>query len=89
MEFQDYAAKETSALVARLRASQTGATLQQLQVLRDAIDAAARAIESAPEPDQEIDELIAGLTAAAYEEARRAGDETRRISQEARRRLFG
>jgi predicted nucleic acid-binding Zn-ribbon protein len=85
MEFQDYAAKETSALFGRLRASQTGATLQQLQAIREAIDAAARAIEAAPEPDQEIDELIAGLTAAAYEEARRAGDETRRISQEARR----
>jgi predicted nucleic acid-binding Zn-ribbon protein len=85
MEFQDYAAKETSALFSRLRASQTGATLQQLQAIREAIDAAAQAIEAAPEPDQEIDELIAGLTAAAYEEARRAGDETRRISQEARR----
>jgi hypothetical protein len=85
MEFQDYAAKETSALFNRLRASQTGATLQQLEAIREAIDAAARAIEAAPEPDQEIDELIAGLTAAAYEEARRAGDETRRIGQEARR----
>ena len=85
MEFQDYAAKETSALFGRLRASQTGATLQQLQTIREAIDAAALAIETAPEPDQEIDELISGLTAAAYEEARRAGDETRRISQEARR----
>jgi chromosome segregation ATPase len=85
MEFQDYAAKETSALFGRLRASQTGATLQQLQAIREAIDAAAQAIETAPEPDREIDELIAGLTAAAYEEARRAGDETRRISQEARR----
>ena len=85
MEFQDYAAKETSALFGRLRASQTGASLQQLQAIREAIDAAARAIETAPEPDQEIDELIAGLTAAAYEEARRAGDESRRISQEARR----
>ena len=85
MEFQDYAAKETSALFGRVRASQTGASLQQLQAIREAIDAAARAIETAPEPDQEIDELIAGLTAAAYEEARRAGDESRRISQEARR----
>ena len=85
MEFQDYAAKETSALFGRLRASHTGATLQQLQAIREAIDAAARAVETAPEPDQEIDELIAGLTAAAYEEARRAGDESRRISQEARR----
>ena len=85
MEFQDYAAKETSALFGRLRASQTGASLQQLQAIREAIDAAARAIETAPEPDQELDDLIAGLTAAAYEEARRAGDESRRISQEARR----
>jgi chromosome segregation ATPase len=84
MEFQDYAAKETSALFGRLRASQTGASLQQLQAIREAIDAAARAIETAPEPDQELDDLIAGLTAAAYEEARRAGDESRRISQEAR-----
>jgi hypothetical protein len=85
MEFQDYAAKETFALFGRVRASDTGATLQQLQAIREAIDAAARAIETAPEPDQEIDELISGLTAAAYEEARRAGDESRRISQEARR----
>jgi predicted nucleic acid-binding Zn-ribbon protein len=85
MEFQDYAARETSALFGRLRASQAGASLQQLQAIRDAIDAAARAIETAPEPDQELDELITGLTAAAHEEARRAGDESRRISQEARR----
>jgi chromosome segregation ATPase len=85
MEFQDYAAKETSALFGRLRASHAGATLQQLQAIRDAIDAAVQAVETEPEPDQEIDELIAGLTAAAHEEARRAGDESRRISQEARR----
>ena len=56
MEFQDYAAKETSALFGRLRASQTGASLQQLQAIREAIDAAARAIETAPEPDQELDD---------------------------------
>ena len=85
MEFQDFAAKETSALVGRLRADHAGATLQQLHAIREAIDAAARAIEATPEPDQDIDELITRLTAAAHEEARRAGDESRRISQEARR----
>src|SRR5688572_6593271 len=42
MEFQDYAAKETFALFSRLRAGQTGATLQQLQAIREAIDAAAQ-----------------------------------------------
>jgi hypothetical protein len=85
MEFQDYAATETSALCARLLAGQAGATLQQLQALRDAIDATARALEAAPQPEEQVDELVARLTAAAYEEARRAGDESRRISQEARR----
>ena len=85
MEFQDYAATETSALVGRLLGGQAGATLQQLQVIKEAIEAARQALEAAPQPEQEIDELVARLTAAASEEVRRAGDESRRISQEARR----
>ena len=85
MEFQDYAATEASALFGRLLANHAGATLQQLQALRDAVDAAARAIQATPQPERDIDELVARLTAAAHEEVRRAGDESRRISEEARR----
>lgn len=85
MEFQDYAATETSALVGRLLGGQAGVTLQQLKAIKEAIEAAAQALEVAPQPEQEIDELVARLTAAASEEVRRAGDESRRISQEARR----
>ena len=85
MEFQDYAATEASALFGRLLASRAGASLQQLQAIRDAVDAAARAIDAAPQPEQDIDELVARLTAAARDEVRRAGDESRRISEEARR----
>jgi len=85
MEFQDYAATEASALFGRLLANHAGASLQQLQAIRDAVDAAARALQAAPQPDQDIDELVARLTAAAHEEVRRAGDESRRISEEARR----
>jgi chromosome segregation ATPase len=85
MEFQDYAATEASALFGRLLANHAGASLQQLQAIRDAVDAAARALQAAPQPDQDIDGLVGRLTAAAHEEVRRAGDESRRISEEARR----
>jgi predicted nucleic acid-binding Zn-ribbon protein len=85
MDFQDYAASEASALFGRLLANHAGTSLQQLEAVRNAIDAAVRTIEAAPQPEQDIDELVARLTAAAHDDVRRAGDESRRISEEARR----
>ena len=85
MEFQDYAATEASSVIGRLLANRSGMCAQQLQALREAVDAAARALEAAPSPEAEIDELVTRLTEAAYAEARRAGDESRRISEEARK----
>ena len=85
MEFQDYAATEASSLIDRLLAKRSGLCIQQLQALREAIDAAARTVEAAPLPDEDIEELVARLTEAAHAESRRAGDETRRISEQARK----
>ena len=69
MEFRDYAAKETSAVLARLLASRNEATLQQIRALREAFDAAAAAAESAadavPEVDADLQELVRRLNNAA------------------------
>jgi hypothetical protein len=84
MPFHDFAATETSTLVARLLAHQSGAGLQQLQAVREALDAAARALESAPRSEQDIQDLVQRLTSAAEAEARQAAEESRRVSDEAR-----
>jgi hypothetical protein len=84
MEFRDYAAKETSGLFGRLTASQTEASLQHLRGLRDALDAAAKGIEAEaanPQADQEIQELIRRLNAAAGTAARAASQKVQKEAQ--------
>jgi hypothetical protein len=58
MEFRDYAATEASALIERLLARQSEASLQQILAVRDALDAAARALETPPQLDNEVQEFV-------------------------------
>ncbi|HSC26044.1 MAG TPA: hypothetical protein VLD67_02145, partial [Vicinamibacterales bacterium] len=61
MEFRDYAARETSALIERLLATWSEGALQQLRGLREAIDAATLAVvvpgDPATHAEGEIQEL--------------------------------
>jgi chromosome segregation ATPase len=75
MEFHDYAAQETSALLARLLANRSEASTQQLRTVRDALEAATHVLEAPPPVDHDIHELVARLTHAAAEQVRRVGDE--------------
>jgi len=85
MEFRDYASKEAAALFSRLLAGQTEASLQCLRSLRDALDAAARGIEAeAPatsQAEQEIQELVKRLNAAAGNAARIASQRVQKEAQ--------
>ena len=84
MEFRDYAAKETSGLLGRLLASQTEASIQHLQILREAIDSVSRGIEaeaSKQQAEQEIQELIRRLNTAAGTAARAASQKVQREMQ--------
>jgi len=69
MEFRDYAAKEASALIARLLASRSEASLEQIRALREAVDAAARAAETeaeaTPQLEADLQELVRRLNNAA------------------------
>ena len=87
MSFHDYAATEASTLIARLLASQSDGCLDQLRAVRAALDAAAHALESAPRPDADVQQLVARLTAAFESESQRAAEEIRRVTEEGQRRL--
>lgn len=75
MEFHDYAAHETSTLLARLLASRSEASTHQLRTVREALDAAARALEAPSQVDHDIQELVGKLSHAVAEQMRRIGDE--------------
>lgn len=77
MEFHHFASNETTALIARLLANQSGGCLQQLHAIREAIDAASRALEAPTPVEHDIHELIGRLTAAAEAETRRVAEEAR------------
>ena len=87
MSFHDYAATEASTLIARLLASQSDGCLDQLRAVRAALDAAAHALEAAPRPDADVQQLVARLTAAFESESQRAAEEIRRVTEEGQRRL--
>jgi hypothetical protein len=84
MEFRDYAAREASALMARLLASRSEASIQQIRTLRDAFDAAARAAEAeaelTPQVDADLQELVRRLNNAATAAVRATAQ---RIQEEA------
>jgi hypothetical protein len=84
MEFRDYAAKETSGLFARLLASQTDVSLQQLHTLRETLDGLVKAVEAdtnKSQTEQEIQELIRRLNTAASTAARAASQKAQREAQ--------
>jgi len=67
MEFHDYAAQETSGLVARLT-GRAGASAQHLHAMREALDAALRAVDATPEIEGDV-AAVAGRLNQAVEEA--------------------
>jgi chromosome segregation ATPase len=75
MDFHDYAAQETSGLLARLVANRSDASTEQLRIVRDALEAATHALAAPPPVDDEIRDLVARLAHAAAEQVRRVGDE--------------
>jgi chromosome segregation ATPase len=75
MEFHDYAAQETSALLSQLLASRTEASAQHLRAVRDALEAATGALAAPLHVEQNIQDLVGRLTHAAAEQVRRVGDE--------------
>jgi chromosome segregation ATPase len=95
MEFRDYAAKETSALLTRLLASQAEASLEQIRSLREALDAAVRTVETTaggtPQIEKDLQDLIRRLHSAAGTAARAAAqkvqDEARGLLDVAHREL--
>jgi predicted nucleic acid-binding Zn-ribbon protein len=84
MDFHTFASAETSALLEQLLARQASAPLHQLRAVRDALDAAARALEDAPSAHDDVRELAARLTGAAEAEIGRARDEAQAAVDAAR-----
>jgi hypothetical protein len=92
MEFRDFAAKETSALLTRLFASHAKSSVQHVQSLRKALEAATKALESAlnsaPEAGDDLEKLVEKLSKAATVEADAANErafEEARVTIEAAR----
>jgi len=73
MEFNALAAKEASALVARVLGTASQASLQQVDALRAALDSAVKALEASvadtPNAEQDVEELVKRLSKAATAEA--------------------
>jgi chromosome segregation ATPase len=73
MEFNALAAKETSALLARVLSTASRESLQKVDALRSALDAAVKALEasvgSAPNVEEDVDELVKRLAKAATADA--------------------
>jgi hypothetical protein len=73
MEFSALAAKETSALLARVLGSASQASLERVDALRAALDTASKALEASiaarPDVERDVDELVKRLTKAAAAEA--------------------
>ena len=73
MEFNALAAKETSALLTRVLSTASQASLQKVDALRAALDAAAKALEASiadtPSVDQEVEEVVKRLAKAATADA--------------------
>jgi hypothetical protein len=88
MEFRDYASKETLALLTRVLSGHSEAASQQLRGVRDALDAAASAIQAAsaatPQANDDIQQLVQRLTAAAGTVVQRVQQEARAAAEAAR-----
>jgi predicted nucleic acid-binding Zn-ribbon protein len=86
MEFNDYAAKETSDLIKRVFATSSQETRQRVEALRAALDTAAKALQGAaadaPDTEAEVADLVGRLAKAATAEA---DARLKRLSTEARK----
>jgi hypothetical protein len=93
MNFGDYAAKETSASVRRTVTRTAEASRQQLDAVRAALDAAAKALASASpaEDDKDVADLVTRLTkaaaAAAEQAAKQVADEAQKTGDALRAEL--
>jgi hypothetical protein len=86
MDFREYAVKEAAASLRRVRAGSTDVCRQQLTTLRTAVDAAAKALDSAANPAVEAEGDIAGLVDRLTEAAEAAAElAATRVSDEARK----
>ncbi len=65
MEFREFAANETTALIARLFGRRSEESLQQLQTVRVALAAAEQALEESPKVDKDIREFVGRIVSAA------------------------
>jgi len=86
MEFRDYAAKETSALLAKLRTSQAETALHHLRTLQASLEEAARNVETDgndTQAEHEIQELVRRLNTAASAAARAASQKVQKEAQSA------
>jgi hypothetical protein len=87
MEFREYAARETSALVGRLLAGVSEKSARDLQALRQALDKVTGAIDAAlasetnPECGDELTGLAERLTAQAATQAEAASEQARKEAQ--------
>jgi len=85
MQFSEFAAKETSAVLSRVTAGATESSRQQLRAFRAALDTAAKALEAAVEKpvnvEGELADLVDRLTKAA---ASAVDTEAQRVAAEAR-----
>jgi chromosome segregation ATPase len=78
MDFQTYASTETTALLERLLSTHSTASQRQLHAVREALDAAARALEAPARTHDDVHELVGRLTGAAEEEVRGVREEAQR-----------
>lgn len=97
MDFHTYASTETTTLIGQLLANRSGAALHQLNAVRDALDAVARALEVPGHVGEDVHELVDRLTRASAADVQRIRDEAAaaleaahaelRAGQEAREKL--
>jgi hypothetical protein len=87
MEFGDYAARETSALVGRVMAGVSEKSARDLQALRKALDTVVGAVDAAlasqppAECENEVAQLAGRLAAEAATRAETAGEQVRKQAQ--------
>lgn len=87
MQFHDYAATEASTVITRLLSKQSDSTLQELRTIRAALEAAEKALETAPPADDDVQTLVRKLTTMVETESCRAAEELRRVTEEGLQRL--
>jgi hypothetical protein len=84
MEFREFASTEATALVGRLRAQQSDASLQQLRRVREALEAAEHALDSPSKIDKDIREFVGKLVNAAGAAMRHVREEAKAALDTAR-----